>query len=250
VPSAQRVADAVAFIALLSVGGLYLSTVYRQIPPPPQVMPPPPPVVALATVPSVAEQSLPHYTEGLFGSQQEPVSLIFVGSRGDLEAAFQSAGWTEAMPFGFGSTIHGFTAAFSGKGDPAGPVTPSFLGDQPNGLAFNQPVGATFAKRHHIRLWRTNVVTSAGRPIWEATASFDEGFELAPSNGFPTHHIAPDIDVERDFVAASLSNANAVSQESAIQLVPPETGHNFAGDAFHTNGMAVILDLNMVLLAA
>jgi hypothetical protein len=217
--------------------------VYRQIPPPPQVTPAPPHVVALSAVPEVVEQALPHHTKGLFGRAQEPVSLIFIGSRADLEAAFRAGGWTEAEPFGFGSVVRGFTAALSGKGYPAGPVTPSFLGDQPNALAFNLPVGSTFAKRHHIRLWRTNVVTSDGRPIWEATASFDEGFELAPSSGFPTHHIDPNIDMERDFVAKTLNDVYAVREERSLQLVPPETGHNFAGDPFHTTGIAIILDL-------
>jgi undecaprenyl-diphosphatase len=250
VPAIQRAADVVALVALLSVGGLYLATVYREIPPPPRVTPAPPQVVTLDTVPSVVKQSLPLYTEGLFGSRQEPVSLIFIGSRADLEAAFSAGGWTEAAPFGFGSVVGGFTAAISGRGDPDGPVTPSFLGDQPNALAFNLPVGSTFAKRHHIRFWPTDVVTTDGRPIWEATASFDEGFELAPSSGFPTHHIAPNIDMERDFVAQTLNDANTVSQERSLQLVPPETGHNFAGDPFHTNGIAIILDLNTARLAA
>jgi hypothetical protein len=104
-------------------------------------------------------------------------------------------------------------------------------------------MGATFAERHHIRIWTTDVQTSAGAPVWLATASFDRGFELAPSTFLPTHQIAPDIDTERAFVVATLQSAGTVARQETIQLVPPESGHNFDGDPFFTDGRTVILDL-------
>jgi hypothetical protein len=104
-------------------------------------------------------------------------------------------------------------------------------------------VGASFAQRHHIRLWSTQVRTTDGRDVWLATASFDRGFELAPASFLPTHQIDPNIDAERAYVVASLEQAGVVSQTSSVQLVPPESGHNFAGDPFHTDGVAVILYL-------
>ncbi len=104
-------------------------------------------------------------------------------------------------------------------------------------------MGTTFAERHHIRLWTTTVATSAGQPVWLATASFDQGFELAPSTGLPTHQIAPDIDAERTFVATSLQGTGLVTSNQAIQLVLPESGRNFDGDPFHTDGIALILQI-------
>jgi hypothetical protein len=120
-------------------------------------------------------------------------------------------------------------------------VTPSFLAEQTNELAFSLPVGTTFAERHHIRIWSTAVQTSAGQSLWLATASFDKGFELAPSTGLPTHQIDPDIDAERAFVVTSLQGSGLVQSTQTVQLVPPHSGVNFDGDPFHTDGMAVIL---------
>jgi undecaprenyl-diphosphatase len=212
-----------------------------QVPAAPQPPPVAPVVVAADEVPDTVVQQLPHYTEGLTGDRQEPVSLIFVATQARLEGAFSAAGWTEAQRFGFGAAAGGIRAALTHHTDPAGPVTPSFLAEQPNALGFSLPVGTTFAERHHIRIWRTTVQTSAGQPIWMATASFDRGFELA--NFLPTHQIAPDIDTERAFVVDGLQSAGTVADQETIQLVPSEQGHNFNGDPFFTDGQTVILAL-------
>jgi membrane-associated phospholipid phosphatase len=238
-----RAATATVAVALAVVASVYVSTLYRTLPPPPTPPPPIRDVVALDAVASTVEGQLPHYTEGLTGHPQEPVSLVFVGTMAQIEGAFHAAGWTEAKRYGFGALAGGITAAVAHRPDPAGPVTPSFLANEPNALAFSLPVGTTFAERHHIRLWTTTVATSAGQPVWLATASFDRGFELAPSTGLPTHQIAPDIDAERTFVATSLQSTGLVTSNQAIQLVPPESGRNFDGDPFHTDGIALILQI-------
>jgi hypothetical protein len=85
-----------------------------------------------------------------------------------------------------GTLWDGIVASVTHQPDPAGPVTPSFLADEPNGLAFSLPVGNTFAERHHIRFWTTTIQTTAGQSVWLAAASFDRGFELAPTTGLPT----------------------------------------------------------------
>lgn len=230
-------------VVLLLGASIYLFTVYPALPPAPISPAPALQIIAPAEVENTVKSQLPHYTEGLTGHPQEPVSLVFVGTRTQLENAFRAAGWTEARAFGFAAAGNGIAATLTHTSDPAGPVTPSFLADEPNALAFSRPVGATFAQRHHLRLWTTTVTTSAGQPVWLATASFDLGFELAPSTGLPTHQIAPEIDTERAFVVMSLTDAGAVTGSQPFQLVPPESGSNFDGDPFHTDGVAVIVQL-------
>jgi membrane-associated phospholipid phosphatase len=231
-------------VVLLLVAGAYLGTLYRTIPPTPTIAPPTPEVIALTAVASTVEGQLPHYTKGLTGHRQEPVSLVFVGARAQLEHAFQAAGWTENQPYTFGTLWGGIVASVTHQPDPAGPVTPSFLVDEPNALAFSLPVGKTFAERHHIRFWTTTIQTTTGQSLWLATASFDRGFELAPSTGLPTHQIAPDIDTERTFVVNSLKGTGLITNTQTIQLVPPEAGRNFDGDPFHTDGKTVILQIS------
>jgi membrane-associated phospholipid phosphatase len=234
-----------AVIALLALAYIaaFVGVTASMLPLPPQAQSIPPVVISPDAVPSMVKQQLPHYTEGLTGVRQEPVSLVFVGTQSQLEAAFQAAGWTEAEPFSFRAVIDGVNATLTHHSAPAGPVTPSFLAEQLNALAFSLPVGTTFAERHHIRLWSTSVQTSARQPLWLATASFDKGFELAPSTGLPTHQIDPDIDAERAFVATSLEGSGLVQSAQTIQLVSPESGVNFDGDPFHTDGQTIILDV-------
>jgi hypothetical protein len=228
-------------IVLLALA--YVASAYQDIPAPPLPPAVAPTHVATDQVPQVVQTQLPHYTEGLTGKPQEPVSIVLVGSRATLEDAFRAAGWTEAAPFGFQSVRGGVAAALAQRGDPAGPVTPSFLAEEPNTLAFSLPVGATFAQRHHIRIWRTRDETTTGQDIWLATASYDQGFELSHTTFLPTHQIAPDIDTERAFVVASLEQSGVVAQQAMLQLVPAEHGHNLSGDPFFTDGQAVILAL-------
>ncbi len=233
----------VVAIAAIAYTAAFVSVTAGTLPSQPQPQPIPPVVIAPDAVPSTVEQQLPHYTEGLTGVRQEPVSFVFVGTQAQLETAFQTAGWTEAEPFSFRAVTDGVNAVLTHHSAPTGPVTPSFLAEQPNALAFSLPVGTTFAERHHIRIWSTDVQTNAGQPLWLATASFDKGFELAPSTGLPTHQIDPDIDAERAFVVTSLQGSGLVQSTQTIQLAPPESGFNFDGDPFHTDGQTIILDL-------
>jgi membrane-associated phospholipid phosphatase len=239
----RRVVTRFVSPVLLLVTGAALAYLYPTIPAPPQPPPPSLTFVADDQLPAVAIDQLPHYTASLFGNRQEPVSLIFVGTRASLEAAFRAAGWSEAQTLTIASFGQEVAAGISQQNDPAGPVTPSFLGDEPNALAFDQTVGGTVAQRHHVRIWSTTVETTQGLPVWLATASFDEGFELAPRVFLPTHKIDPNIDAERAYLVASLQSAGAVTSTDTIQLVPAQSGHNFAGDPFFTDGDAVIVRL-------
>ena len=72
-----------------------------------------------------------------------------------------------------------------------------------------------------------------------ATASFDEGIEFAGAAKLPTHHIDPDIDAERSYIIGSLRAGNA----PFLQVVKPELGQNASGDAFFTDGRAVVISL-------
>lgn len=230
-------------IAVLLVAVGFATYTYRDIPSAPVAQPEPPILIASSQAPEVVQTRLPHFTESLTGKPQEPISIILVGNRATVEQAFKAAGWTEAARFGFQSVAGGIGAAISRHSDPAGPVTPSFFAEEPNALAFSLPVGKTFAQRHHIRVWSTDFKTVDGSDVWVATASYDQGFELSHTTFMPTHQIAPNIDAERAFVVASLTQSGVVAQQITIQLTSPEQGHNFSGDTFFTDGQAIFLYL-------
>jgi membrane-associated phospholipid phosphatase len=187
---------------------------------------------------------LPLRSETLTGRPMEPVSLIFVGSREQIVAAFEAAGWYQADPVNIHTILHLYSEGLHHGSYDSAPVTPAFLAGRPQALAFERSVGAgSVSQRHHTRIWPSGSVLADRTPIWVATASLDDRVEIKLTSPFPNHHIAPAIDLERDYIARGLLATGLVVRETRLHAVPPELGTNAAGDPFFTYGVAVVLYL-------
>jgi hypothetical protein len=162
-----------------------------------------------------------------------------VGSEDDLIHTFEGHGWDRADPSTFANTLRALAVGLQGGRYPTAPVTPAFMASQPEAIAFQKPTAAeSLRQRHHTRIWRTDYTAPDGRPVWEGTASFDDGIELAGTAKLPTHHIDPNIDAERAYITHSLGLA-----DHFISLTGPQMGHNASGDEFFTDGRAELLSL-------
>ena len=234
---------AVGIVLLASI--TYLGTAWPSVPPER-----PKPKATLSAITDaqlipVLHTRVPRYTVGLFGHRQEPINVIFIGSASDVVRAFRAADWVQADRLSLLSLRRALSAALTGGPDPTGPVTPSFLGEQPELLAFSQAAGHTFATRHHIRIWLSSYELTSGSSVWLATTSYDSGYAISAGSFLPVHEIAPDIDDEREYVVASLmrglTHAILVADTTRIQLVPPEIGTNAFGQPFFTYGQAVVM---------
>ena len=192
---------------------------------------------ALPSLTATSLKRLPLYSQNLTGERTEPVSLVFVGTEQQLVSAFRRAGWQRADPSNAADTLRAFAVGFQGGQYPTAPVTPSFIATEPETVAFQKATAAnTLRRRHHVRIWRTAFTAPDGRQIWEATASYDDGIELAPSSKLPTHHVAPDIDAERAYITASLGDGGQL-----VLLTHPQMGMNSGGDGFFTDGKAELI---------
>jgi len=183
---------------------------------------------------------LPTYSESIVGLSQEPISLIIL-ARDDASFtdAFSKAGWRQADRPGIATISRAaFAAWFNSEYDTA-PITPSFWNGQPHDFGFQaETADKSLRKRHHARFWRSGFQMPDGQLIYVGTASFDEGLKWAL-----THHIDPNIDAERDFLATSLQDTGLVSSDTRLQVVAPVMGQNLTGDAFFTDGIAVVLQI-------
>ncbi|MCL5733679.1 MAG: LssY C-terminal domain-containing protein, partial [Patescibacteria group bacterium] len=179
---------------------------------------------------------LPKTSETLTGSPMEPISLIFVGSKAQIEKSFIAAGWVEADKITPTSIWKIMEAASFGGAYLKAPMTPSFFNYAINNFGFEKQLGSVL-NRHHLRFWQTNFVFN-GERIWVVTASFDEGLKY-----LVVHHITPNIDKERDFVLKDILATGLVKGYKEYQLVSAESGHNQAGDYFYTDGKAYIVIL-------
>ena len=195
----------------------------------------------------VSESTLhrfPLHSETLTGREMEPVGLVLVGTKKQIQQAFASAGWSQADPVNLHTLLHVYSAGLRNRPYPTAPVTPAFLAGRPQDLAFEKAVLAgSIRQRHHIRIWWSGYTLADGTPIWLATASLDDRVEIKRTTLLPNHHIAPDIDTERDFIAGELAGTGLVSGETELQAVPPELGTNAAGDPFFTYGKAIVVAL-------
>lgn len=128
------------------------------------------------------------------------------------------------------------------EGYRTGPVSLLTLDGVAPALVF-QKQNNTFAKRHHIRIWRT-ARSIEGQAVWVAAATHDTGIEFAEAQKRFTHRSEGDIDLERATVLADLTLAGAVPEFAMIERATVARACvNAAGDAVATDGRLALLFL-------
>jgi len=121
------------------------------------------------------------------------------------------------------------------------PVSPLLFEGRQQDLAFEKAVGKSADERHHVRFWQTKSSGADGQPLWLGSASFDRGVGFSHDTGQITHHIAPDVDAERDLVIGDLQAAGQLSSTYEIAGIgATRTGRNGGGDPYFTDGKALI----------
>lgn len=228
---------AVILIALGLVAILAPRTEQLSIDPPPPQRP-----IDLEGI-QKAFPDLPRFSENLVGGKMEPISLIFIGSEGDLARTFAQAGWSRADHPTPPRVFREILAVLGNRPDPSAPATPAFFADWPQTITFERPDAShpDIGYRHHARVWQTPYcVTPDCRPVWVATASFDIGIEISRRVHLPTHRIDPAIDQERALIVKELVNAGA-RHAGDLTVTSAVRGSNAAGDLFWTDGRAAIV---------
>ncbi len=176
------------------------------------------------------------------GHPGDPTNISIAGSEQELNQAMTAAGWFPANPITLGSSVRIAADTVLHRPDDDAPVSNLFLFGRKQDLAFEQPHGGSPSQRHHVRFWRWDQPYE-GRTAWFGAATFDKGVGLSHTTGQVTHHIAPDIDAERDRLAAGLQQVGAVQTVQWIRDFHTELeGRNGGGDPWHTDGrLAVVL---------
>ena len=184
---------------------------------------------------------------GLVG---DPVNLGVTGTARQLHRAMTDAEWVLADPITARSSWRIVVAAVFKHSYPTAPVSPLLLFGRPHCLAYQQQVGGNPTERHHVRFWRCpdDFALPGGRHVdWIGGASYDCANGVSLYTLQVTHHIAPDIDVERDRVQDTLSRAHPeVTADRLVNFVTAFDGRNGGGDPVHTDGDLTVLDLTGV----
>jgi hypothetical protein len=167
----------------------------------------------------------------------DPLNVGLIGSQEDVVRAMHAAGWSPADPITLETSLKIAGSVLFDRPYRDAPVSPLFYQGRREDLAFEKEVGASADRRHHVRFWKTLDSGSEGRPVWLGSVTFDRGSGLSRYTGQITHHIAPDIDAERDGLVADLVRSRMVMTTYTVTGVGPTlNGRNGEGDRYYTDG--------------
>lgn len=166
------------------------------------------------------------------------VNVAFLGSRQQLENAFNAAGWAKADPQTRKTKKQSYYAFNAMRAYANMPVSALFYKGMLPELVFEKSLN-TVTKRHHIRVWYAGVVD--GHELWLGAATHDTGGTFNFHYFRFTHKIDPNVDSERDKVVTDLSFAGCTEPEMLVDR--PAAASNGLDRTSVTDGSASVLPL-------
>jgi hypothetical protein len=187
-------------------------------------------------------ETVPRITRTADEHPGDPINLAIVGPEAALIRAMTAAGWTPADPITLDSSVRIAVDTVFRKPDAAAPVSNLYLFGRQQDLAFEQPVGDSPRQRHHVRFWRWDQLED-GQPVWFGAATFDRSVGLSHTTGQITHHIAPEVDAERDRIATELERGKPGASVRYIDNFQQPAGDNGGGDRWRSDGRLAVVTL-------
>lgn len=182
-------------------------------------------------------ESSPKRTSTAEGIPGDPLNVGLVGTESELIEALLKAGWSPADPITFRSAERIVLSILEKRNYPTAPVSNLYLFGRKEDLAFERQVGGSPKERHHVRFWLSPEKSPEGRPFWIGAATFDKTYGISHRTGQVTHHIAADIDEERDTVIRDLTQAHQLTEIYQVTGIGPTLwGRNGGGDRYFTDG--------------
>ncbi len=181
--------------------------------------------------------SKPMITRTAEGIPGDPLNVGLVGDEAELHRIMLAAGWQPAIAITLRSSIAIAGSVVLDRPYEAAPVSTLFYEGRSQDFAFEKAIGGSADRRHHVRLWLVLVKGDEGRSVWLGAATRDLGVGLSHYTGQITHHIAADIDAERNSLLADLTASRMVTALYKVSGVGPTLfGRNGEGDPYFTDG--------------
>jgi opacity protein-like surface antigen len=170
-------------------------------------------------------------------------NLVFVGNRDAIERAFQAAGWVASDPLSAETVYRTVRSITENQQYQTAPMSTLLLDGQAPQMAYSKTLN-TFAKRHHLRIWRVKPEWD-GNTVWTSSSTQDTGIGFSKKNKTFIHLIDTNIDNERAKIVNDLLFTGCVD---AVQLVGrpwvPKDAKNGTGEELKTDGAIAVLELN------
>lgn len=171
------------------------------------------------------------------------VNVVVMGSGAAMRRAFLAAGWVEADELTATSAFLTFRSFAGNQGYQAAPMSRLLLNDRPPDFELSKTLNS-FARRHHIRLWR-GLGTWQGMELLAGAATHDTGIIFSRRKRTFTHSIDAWIDDERTKIVNDLIFTGCVAGFEMVERpwLPPEARRS--GDLeMHTDGAVAVMMLN------
>ncbi len=170
-------------------------------------------------------------------------NLLIVATEDELRGAFTAAGWTGAAKLNSLSKFETLRALAEDRGYNEAPVSLLLLDGKPPDMVFEK-TNNTFARRHHLRIWR-RPFRLGGKDVWAVAATHDIGINFSEADSTFIHRIDSQIDREREKVVNDLLFTRQVTAFDLLDRpdVPRKT-QNATGDSIETDGRIAVLLLD------
>ncbi len=190
--------------------------------------------------PHPALEDAPQVTQNADGVPGDPINLALVATEEEIHLAMLAAKWIPADQITLRSSVRITADTVAHRPYPNAPVSNLYLWGRRQDVAFEQPVGDSPRQRHHVRFWRSEKTDADGRPLWLGAATFDTRVGLSETRHI-THHIAPDVDSERDKILQDVDRSDNLAGEYWVEgFHENTTGKNAGGDPYLTDGRLAI----------
>lgn len=189
--------------------------------------------------PALADaETLTHTASGI---PADPINIGLVGSEEEFHRAMLAAKWYPADAITLESALRIAVDVVLRRPYDDAPVSSLYLWGRKEDFAFEQPMGNNPRQRHHVRFWRSAKLDAQSRPLWLGAATMDVRVGLSSITGQITHHISPDVDLERDRIIADLKQIDGLSRVYWIDgFHKALNGINGEGDPWRTDGRLAV----------
>ena len=185
-------------------------------------------------------QLLKHSAQRAYNGDQpsDMVNVLLIGSRAQIDRAFQASGWARAQRRSVMSLYRIYHALSNRHGYPRAPMNTLRLNGVPSAFVHQKSLD-TVEKRHHVRFWQY-----PGRAdVWLSTAAEDVGFRFELAHW--THYTDPQIDSERAKVVNDLAFTGCVSAAGLLSRPAGEPHPDpKAKHPIITDGEVAVIQLN------